>query len=243
MMRSLMVPLMAVAQREYASMFRIPLGWVVVALFICLSSIFFVGRSISPGAAATMRDFFSVWWGLLLFLAPAISMRGFSDELRSGTIESSLTSPVPEAVLVAGKYAAAVGFLVTMLVPTLAYVGVLELLSRPDYGPVLSGYLGLLLLGMLYLAVGVLASACTASQTLAFLGTLFTLLMLDLLPSRIAPLLPETLGRIAYAISPSNRAADFYRGLIDSSHVVFFLAASMWALTLATIVLQSRRWR
>lgn len=235
--------LIAVASREYASFFRIPLGWVVVAIFVCLSSIFFVGKAVVPGAPATMRDFFGVWWGLLLFLAPAVSMRLFSEEIRTGTIESALSAPVPESSLVFGKYFAAVGFLITMLAPTLAYVGVLEWLSRPDYGPIASGYLGLLLLGMLYLAVGALASSLTSSQTLAFLGTLFALLLLDLLPVRIAPLVSERVGTILLAMSPSVRAGDFYRGLIDTSHVVFFLAAAVWFLTIAAVALQSRRWR
>lgn len=235
--------LLAVAGREYASLFRIPLGWVVIALFVCLSSIFFVGRAIVPGSPASMREFFAVWWGLLLFLAPAISMRLVSEEHRSGTIETALTAPIPEGVLVIGKYFAGVGFLLTMLTPTVVYVGVLEWLSRPDYGPVLAGYLGLAMLGALYIAVGTLASSLTSSQTLAFLGTLFALLLLDLLPSRIAPEAPQGVARLLLSISPSIRASDFYRGLIDTSGIVYFFALSMWFLALASVALQSRRWR
>lgn len=235
--------LLAIASREYASFFRLPLGWIVVALFVCLSSLFFVQRALIPGSPASMRDFFTIWWGLLLFLAPAVSMRLFSEELRSGTIETALTAPVPEASLVTGKYLASVAFLITMLIPSAVYVGVLEWLSRPDYGPILSGYLGLLLLGMLYLAVGLAASALTGSQTLAFLGTLFALLLLDFLPGLIAPRLPEPIARVLYTFSPSVRAADFYRGLIDTAHITFFLLVSVWFLALAAVALQSRRWR
>jgi ABC-2 type transport system permease protein len=234
---------LAIAGREYASFFRLPLGWVVVALFLCLSSIFFVSGGLTAGSPATMREFFAVWWGLLLFLAPAVSMRLFSEEHRSGTIETALTAPVSEAALVAGKYGASVAFLLTMLAPTLVYVGVLEWLSRPDYGPVGSGYLGLVLLGMLYLAVGTLASALTSSQTLAFLGTLIVLLMLDILPGQIAGRLGEPAARALLAFSPSVRARDFYAGLIDTAHAAFFLLACLWFLTLATVALQSRRWR
>ncbi len=235
--------LSAICGREYASMFRIPLGWVVVSLFVCLSSMYFMMRVMVPGGPATMREVFGVWWALLLFLCPSVSMRLFSEELRSGTIETSLTAPVADGVLVVGKYLASAMFLLTMLLPTLAFVGVLAWLSRPDYGPVLSGYAGLILLGMLYLAVGALASACTSSQTLAFLGTLFGLLMLDVIPARVAPQLPEQIAKIVFMLSPSVRANDFYRGLIDTSHVAFFLGATVWFLVLATLVLQSRRWR
>lgn len=235
--------LSAICGREYASMFRIPLGWVVVSLFVCLSSMYFMMRVMVPGGPATMREVFGVWWALLLFLCPSVSMRLFSEELRSGTIETSLTAPVADGVLVVGKYLASAMFLLTMLLPTLVFVGVLAWLSRPDYGPVLSGYAGLILLGMLYLAVGALASACTSSQTLAFLGTLFGLLMLDVIPARVAPQLPEQIAKIVFMLSPSVRANDFYRGLIDTSHVAFFLGATVWFLVLATLVLQSRRWR
>jgi ABC-2 type transport system permease protein len=235
--------LAAICGREYASMFRIPLGWVVVALFVCLSSLYFVGRAVTPGAPASLRDVFGVWWALLLFLCPAVSMRLFSEELRSGTIEPALTSPVPDGVFVAGKFLASLLFLATMLAPTLVYAIILSLISRPDFGPLVSGYAGLLLLGMLYLAVGALASACTSSQTLAFLGTLFALLLLDVLPARIAPQLSDRAARILFGLSPNLRASDFYRGLIDTANIAFFAAGTVWFLTLTTIVVQSRRWR
>ena len=235
--------LTAIAWREYASFFRVPLGWVVIALFVCLSSIFFVRAAIVPGTPASMRDFFGVWWALLLVVAPAISMRLFSEELRSGTIETALTAPVPDAVFVGGKYLAGLLFLGTMLAPTMLYAIVLETVSRPDFGPIASGYLGLGLLGMLYIAVGCVASSLTTSQTLAFLGTLFTLLALDVLSVRLGAEAPEGLRKILFALSPSVRAVDFARGLIDVSSVVFFFAASAWFLMIATVVIQSRRWR
>lgn len=236
-------PIFAIAQREYASMFRVPLGWVVIALFMCLSGVFFVARSVVPGAPASMRDFFGVWWGLVLIVAPAISMRLISEEMRTGTIEATQTSPVSDASVVIGKYLAAVGFFATMLAPTLIYALVLEGLARPDYGPIASGYLGLLLLGMLYLAVGTAASAMTSSQTLAFLGTLFTLIAMDIVSVRLAPMAGGMWEPLLYALSPNAQAADFYRGLIDTSRIAFFLAGSAWFLMIATLVLNSRRWR
>ncbi len=238
-----MTRLLALTSREFSSFFRTPLGWVVIATFFCLSSVFFVQTSLRPGEVATMRNFFSTWWGLLLFLAPAISMRLISEELRTNTIEPLLTAPVGESTVIASKYFAAVLFLVAMLLPTGVYVVVLDTLSRPDFGPILAGYLGLLLLGMLYLAVGTLASALTSSQTLAFLGTLFTLLLLDLVPHRFGPGLREPFDSLVTAVAPSIRMQDFARGLIDTSNVAFFLAASLWFLALAVLVLQSRRWR
>lgn len=233
----------AIATREYAAFFRLPLGWVVIALFIALSSVFFARASIVPGEPATMRDFFGMWWGLLLVICPAISMRLFSEEHRAGTIESVLTSPISESALVFGKHLAGVMFLLTMLAPSLVYVAVLSWLARPEYGPILSGYLGLALLGSLYIAVGCLASSLTASQTLAFLATLFALVALDILPRQVAPSLPAELGRLVGNIAPSLRMSDFARGLINTSHAAFFIILSFWFLAVCVVILQSRRWR
>lgn len=238
-----MTRLYALTSREFSSFFRTPLGWLVVALFLFLSSLVFAKTALTPGEPATMRPFFTVWWGLLLFIAPAISMRLVSEELRTGTIEPLLTAPVRESTVVAAKYLAGVLLLLTMLVPTAAYAVVLDSLAHPDMGPVLSGYLGLILLGMLYLAVGTLASSLTSSQTLAFLGALVMLLMLDVAPGRVAPYLPEPYDAMILAVSPAQRIDGFIRGMIDTSHIAFFAAASLWFLALASIILQSKRWR
>lgn len=232
-----------IATREYASFFRVPLGWVVVALFLALSGAVFSGRGFAPGAPATMRAFFETWWTLLVIVAPAISMRLFSDELRTGTIEPLLTAPVAEAAVVVGKYVGAVMFLLTLLAPTLLYVVLLASISRPDMGPIVAGYVGVVLLGMLYLAVGCLASSLTSSQTLAFLGTFFALFIFEVLALVAAPAAPEGVRKFLYALSVNQRMGDFARGLIDTGHVVYFLAASAWFLGLASVVMESRRWR
>jgi ABC-2 type transport system permease protein len=232
-----------IATREYASFFRVPLGWVVVALFLALSGAVFSGRGFGPGQPATMRAFFETWWTLLVIVAPAISMRLFSDELRTGTIEPLLTAPVAEAAVVVGKYVGSVLFLLTLLAPTLLYVILLFAISRPDAGPIIAGYAGVILLGMLYLAVGCLASSLTSSQTLAFLGTFFALFIFEIMALVVAPAAPAGIRSFLYSLSVNQRMGDFARGLIDTGHVVFFLAASAWFLALASVVMESRRWR
>jgi ABC-2 type transport system permease protein len=233
----------AIAGREFASFFRLPLGWIVIALFVCLSSVFFTRSAIVPGEAATMRDFFGIWWGLLIVICPAISMRLFSEEQRTGTIETVLTAPISETALVLGKFLAGLLFLVAMLLPSLVYVVLLASLARPDFGPITAGYLGLILLGSLYLSIGCLISSLTASQTLAFLATMFALLLLDIAPRQLSAALPESLGRLVLAVTPSLRLGDFSRGLIGSVNVAFFLLASFWTLALCVVLMQSRRWR
>jgi ABC-2 type transport system permease protein len=236
--------LWAIATREYRSFFRVPVGWVVVALYLFLAGVIFAERILIPGEPSTLRYFFGISGFLLLPVVPAISMRLFSEELKSGTIEPLMTSPVGDLAIVAGKYLGGALFLGAMLAPTILYPITLLLVSdpKPDPGPILAGYLSLILLGLLYLAVGTLASSLTSNQTLAFLGT-FLFLLLTLLVTSDLVTLPPMIARWAGVISLGPKLADFAKGVIDTSHIVFFLAGSGWFLVLAYISLQTRRWR
>lgn len=233
----------AVGAREYASFFRTPLGWVVASLLLFMSGLVLMAATLVPGAPASLREFFGLWWYLLVMLAPAVSMRLFSEELRTGTIEPLMSSPLSEAGVVLGKFGGALGFLLTCLVPTLLYVVVLMWLSRPDPGPIVAGYLGVALVGSLYLSVGTLASVLTGSQTLAFLGTLFGLIVAEFGARQGALRLGEPWAGVARALSVEGRVSDFARGVIDTDHVVFFVAASAFFLGISALVLRVRRWR
>jgi ABC-2 type transport system permease protein len=233
-----------IARREFSSFFRVPLGWVAMALYLFLAGVIFAERVLVPGEPASLRYFFGVSGFLLLPVIPAISMRLISEELRSGTIEPLMTSPVPDLCIVLGKYIGAALFLGAMLVPTVAYTGVLMAVSdpRPDLGPIIAGYLSLALLGLMYLAVGLLASAITANQTLAFLMTLLFLLVVMLIGSDVIAL-PRALAPVAGTLAIGPRLADFAKGVIDTGHIVFFLSISAWFLVLTLVTLEMRRWR
>ncbi|MEZ6244222.1 MAG: ABC transporter permease [Phycisphaerales bacterium] len=237
----------AIATREMGSLLRLPVGWVVIALFAFLSAVLFVNGTLTPGQPATMRYFFASASWLMLGVAPAVSMRLLSEELRSGTIEPLRTAPISDAAVVWGKYLGGVLFLGLMLVPTLVLPIVLWGVSdpKPDPGPVIAGYLSLMLVGMLYLAVGLLASALTSSQTLAFLGALMFLVLMMVLTGTVsqAEATPQWMARALAALSVQARARDMAKGVIDTGAVAFFLAGSAWFVLLATAALQSRRWR
>lgn len=237
--------LLTIAMREYAAFFRLPVGWVVIALYLFLSGVVFVVGSLAPGSASTLRTFFGISTFLLLPVCPAITMRLFADEFRGGTIESLFTAPVPDAALVGGKFLAAVLFLLSMLAPTLALPAILFVVSEPspDVGPIAAGYLSLVLTGCFYLSLGTLASALTSSQTLAFLGTFMTILALLLVSSIAADQAPPQFGRVLRSLSVADRVGDFARGIIDSAHAVWFLSASGFVLLLTHVALESRRWR
>lgn len=234
---------LVIAKRELAAFFRVPLGWVVMALFLFLSGFVFSRFSLQPGTPATMRDFFSFWWRVLVVVSPAISMRLLAEEHRTGTIDPLLSSPVSEIGVIAGKFLGALGFLAVCLAPTLVYAGILMWLAKPDPGPIYAGYLGILLLGAFQLALGLLFSTLTSSQTLAFLATLVTLLVLEAGAVYGAQSLPAPWDQVPLALSTDLRIADFAKGVIDTTHVAFFLIASVWLCGLAALVLRTRRWR
>ncbi len=247
-----MSALPVIAGREMGSMFRLPAGWIIMALYLLLSGIVFAGAILIPGQPASLRAFFALSGWLLMPVIPAIAMRLFSEEYRSGTIEPLMTAPVDDWSLVLGKYLGGCGFLVAMLAPTAVFPIALWMLAdpRPDVGPVLSGYLSLVLQGMLYLAIGLLASSLTSNQTLAFLLTLFAilgLLLLSALGPQAADQFPargaELVRRAVAAVSIEARVSDFARGVLDPANVVFFLSLTALVLTLGVVSVQSRRWR
>ncbi|MFB3429342.1 MAG: ABC transporter permease subunit [Phycisphaerales bacterium] len=235
---------LTVAWREYASFFRSSIGWLVIALYLFLSGLWFAYDSITPGQPASMRALFSVSQWLLLIVAPAISMRLLSEELRSGTIEPLMTAPISDWHIVIGKYLAALAFLITMLLPTLIHVGVIELLASPDYGPILAGYLGLVFVGACYLAVGLFFSSLTRNQIVAFLSTLFFFMLLVFISSpNVAALVDEPFRSLLFGLSINLRIADFAKGVFDTSHAAFFLAFVVLFVVLSVVGVESRRWR
>ena len=232
-----------IATRELASYYRTPIGWVITALYLLLSGTWVAFTAIIPAEPATLRVFFAVSQWLLLAVAPAISMRLFSEELRARSIEPLLTAPLSDWQVVGGKFAGSLLFLLAMLAPTLLYVVLLEAVADPDMGPILAGYTGLFLVGMLYMSVGMLFSSLTENQVVAFLGTLFFFLILWFASSRGAPLAPEPIASGLRGLSVYARLTDFAKGVIDTQHVVFFVSVSLWFAVLTVVRLEYRRWR
>jgi ABC-2 type transport system permease protein len=191
-----------------------------------------------------MRAFFDASGWLLLPVAPAISMRLLAEEFRTGTVEGLMTAPVSTPALVLGKFLGSILFLLAMLIPTLVYPITLLAVSdpTPDIGPILAGYSCLLLLGILYLALGLLASSATSNATLAFIVTLFLILAL-LLVGTLGRQVEGTLRDIIFAMSLPPRLSDFAKGVIATNHVAWFLSLSALACAFAMIFVQWRRWR
>jgi ABC-2 type transport system permease protein len=240
--------ILTIAGRELRSFFRVPMGWIVLALYLVFAGFLFVGgvlpREAGQSAPATLQPVVlgSLW--IMLLLVPAISMRLISEELRSGTLEQLMTSPSSDGAIILGKFLGALAFVLALLAPTLLLVAALFAISdpAPDPGPIAAGYLSLALLAAPYLSVGLLVSTMTSNQTLAFVGT-FVFLALTQIVAGGAVELPRRVAQLVGFISLRPRIEDFAKGVIDTGHVVFFLTVTAWFLVLAYVSLQMRRWR
>ena len=243
-----MSKILLLTRREVASYFVSPIAYVAMALFLLITGIFFASADFHTGASAAMRSTFYVMRFILVFIVPIVAMRSLSEERRSGTLETLLTAPVTDVQVVAAKFLGTWLFYVAMLAPTLVYVVLLASFGAPDYGPIISGYLGLALLGLFYVAVGVFASSLTSNQVIAAVVGFVILILLAILGPWVSTILPSDWHgipwrRIVQQASIESHYTDFYQGVVDATHVVYFLALALYALFLTVKVLESRRWR
>ncbi len=232
-----------IANRELASYFLSPIAYVVITLFLLLSGLFFVSNVFAADQPAELRYWFAPIIFVLIAITPAISMRLMSEELRSGTIEPLLTAPVSDTQVIVGKWLGAWTFFAVVLLPTLAYVAVLEIWADPDLGPLVSGYIGLLLVGGMYLAIGTFASVLSRNQIIAFIVTVFIILFFTVAMWILPQYLPQRLAQAAAFVNVNNQYEDFAKGLIDVSNITYFLGGIALFLVMAIKALESRKWR
>jgi ABC-2 type transport system permease protein len=234
--------LWALFARELGAYFMSPMSYLVWAVFLFASGYLFA-TGVRDGGAASMAPCFTSIAMLLLFVAPMLTMRLIAEELKTGTLEILLTDPVGDATVIVGKYAAAVVFFAAMLTPTLAYPVVLAGIGQPDPGPVVAGYLGLCLMGALFLAIGTMTSA-VASNQIAGAALSFTILLLFWALGRAADSVgPGSLRDILDYVSAFSRYAAFRRGLVDTRSLFYFTSVGIFALLVAIRALGLRRLR
>jgi ABC-2 type transport system permease protein len=173
---------------------------------------------------------------------PMITMRTYSEEKRSGTIELLLTSPLTDVQIIFGKFLGAMGLFAAMLVVTMIDVAILFRLGNPEWKPVATGYLGLLLMGGCFLSVGLLISSLTKNQIVAAFVTFAVFLMLwvvDWFADSAGPVAREVLTNL----SITRHLDDFTRGVIDTKHIVYYLSFITFGLFLTAKSVDAERWR
>ncbi len=231
-----------IAWKETKSYFGTPAAYIVGAMFLALTGVFFVADVTAPFAEAGVRGI--VEWAsfFIIFLAPLLTMRLLAEEQKLGTLELLLTSPVRDWEVVLGKYIASFLILAVIVSVTLYYVVLLYSFGDPDTGPVLSGYLGLLLYGAAALAIGLLGSSLSSNQIVAAVVGIAFLLMLSFV-NLIADIVTGIASEVFNGMSMNEHIVDFSRGVIDTSSVVFFLSLTAIFLFLTIRSLETRRWR
>lgn len=232
---------LTIARREFKAYFNSPVAYFVIAIFLVMIGILFFIPFFSQDRVS-MRDFFSLVPFLFVFFTPAITMRLIAEERRSGTIEMLITLPVRDSEVIVGKFLASVFLLVVALALTLPYAFTIASFGNLDWGPVWGGYLGLLLMGLAYLALGLLTSSFTENQIVAFVVALF-LSMFFLMVDRFVIFLPAFLAQIFEYVSFGAHFRNAARGVVDSRDVIFFLSFTVISLFFAFRALESRQWR
>jgi len=179
---------------------------------------------------------------LILFLLPMITMRTYAEEKRSGTIELLLTSPVTDIEIVAGKFLGAVGFFVALLSVTLLNMAILFWHGSPAVAPVLTGYLGLLLMGSCFISIGLFVSSTTKNQVVAGAATFVVALLLWIISWLGTSFGPTTASVLSY-LSITEHFDDFGKGVIDTTHLVYYLSVITFGLFLTVKSVDTERWR
>lgn len=237
-----------IAKREYRLYFNTPMAYMVAFLFLLILGFLFYSnllgaafQQIAPGVQVVIGPMVT----LLLFATPAITMRLLSAEQSEGTIELLLTAPVRDWELVIGKWLGGLLFMITLMVVTWVFPLVLNQLVDPgiDQGPLITGYMGLILMSSALIAIGVAISSLFSNQNAAFFATLgvFLLLWLIGIPSEASGSLGNEV--IRYLDFRSHFFDSLFRGVINLSDILYYLSLTTLALFLGSISIGTRRWR
>ena len=252
--------ILAIWQREIKSYFVSPIAYVVLTIFLILTGLFFfgnltelvqytmtqaqMGQSMQPidVPGYVMQSLLKTTSVILLFVIPMLTMGLFSEEKKRGTIELLLTTPVGNFQAMIGKYLASLTFLLILFLSSWITISPLFIYSNPDWKPILCGYLGIFLYGAALLAVGLFISTLTENQIVAVIITFGVTLALWLIPA----FFPSTEGvskNVINYLSVINHLDDFIKGVIDTSHVIYYLTFAFVGLFLAYRSLESMRWK
>jgi ABC-2 type transport system permease protein len=230
-----------VFKREFLSFFNSPIAYIVITVFLLFSGWLFFQQFFLVGQA-TMRPFFGSVPVLFLFLAPAITMRLIAEERKTKTISLLLTLPISNMEIILGKFLAAEALLGVALFLTLPYALTVSALGSLDWGPVWGGYLGALLMGGAYLAVGMFSTALTSNQIVAFivgLGLNFVFFIID----KVLIFLPEKLANWLEYLSVDYHFHNVARGVIDLQDMVFYLTFMATFIIYSVYAVQREHWR
>ena len=251
--------ILAIAHREIKAYFGSPIAYIVIGFFALMFGYFYYAllmffdqnsmRMAGMGGPQTanineqmIRPVFLNSSVILLFVLPLVTMRTYSEEKRSGTIELLLTSPLTDFQIIMGKFLGAMTLYAAMLGITLIHLGVLFAFGNPEWKPVLTAYLGMLLMGGCFIAVGLLISSMTKNQIVAGMVTFAVFLMLWVI-NWIASFTGPTTQSVLNYLSITGHLDDFTNGVLDTRHLVYYLSFIAFGLFLTARSVDTERWR
>jgi ABC-2 type transport system permease protein len=209
-------------KKEFRTYFVSPIAYIVISIFLIVIGWFFFSTFFLFNQAG-LRNFFVLLPIVFAFVIPAVTMRLFSEELNIGSYEILLTMPVSFREVVVGKFLASAAFIAAMLFPTLAYPVTVSFLGDLDWGPVVGGYVGALLLGASFAGVGLFASALTRNQIVAFIvgvAICFALVLID----KILFFFPAPLAGVLQYFGAGYHFENIAKGVLDSRDILYFLS-------------------
>ena len=225
-------------KKEFKAYFISPIAYIVISVFLLVTGWFFFSTFFIYNQA-DMRGFFTLLPLVFAFIVPAITMRLFSEELNVGSYEILMTMPVTFTDAVLGKFAAAVAFIAAMLIPTLSYPIFISFIGQLDWGPVIGGYIGALLLGATFSAVGIFSSSLTKNQIIAFIIGMAICFALTLV-ERMLFWVPDVIVDVVEQIGANYHFQNISKGIIDSRDILYFISMSFIALYGANLVIQRK---
>ena len=250
--------ILAIAQKELKSYFASPIAYVIIGFFALVFGYFYVvGINIflqmamqmgMPGQGQVnintmaIRPLLQNVSVVALFVLPLITMRTYAEEKRSGTIELLLTSPLTDFQIIMGKFLGAVALYALMLAVTLPHMAVLFIYGNPEWKPIVTGYLGLLLMGASFISMGLWISSLTKNQIVAGMITFAMFLLLWTITWAIDSAGPG-MQKVLTALSITDHLDDFTKGVIALRHLVYYISFIAFGLFLTAKSVDSERWR
>jgi ABC-2 type transport system permease protein len=240
---------LATFSRELRAYFLSPLAYVVLFFFLVVNGFIFViivdylNDPRAPAGQPLDYFFTAFWWLILLAVIPALTMRLLAEERGTGSIEVLMTAPVTENQVVVGKYLGALVFYIFLWSPTVLYGVILASYAEVDWGPVAAGYLGLVLIGALFLSIGLFASSLTRNQLIAAIITFALLLLLVLGVALLGNLVdtPWLSDTLAY-LNTLDHQEELSHGIVDTRRLVLYVSGTVFFLFLTARTLENNKW-
>jgi ABC-2 type transport system permease protein len=228
-------------KKEFKTYFVSPIAYIVISIFLLIIGWLFFS-TFFLNAQASLTRFFVLLPITFAFIIPAVTMRLFSEEMNVGTYEILLTLPVTFKDIIIGKFLAAVAFIAILLLPTIFYALSTAFLGKLDWGPVIGGYIGALLLGGAFCAIGLLASSLTRNQVIAFIiGMVICFSLTLLVDYGLYLLLPDAWVKTFQYFSASYHFQNIAKGVVDSRDILYFFSVIFIALYGANLIMQEKK--